>query len=67
VKRTVGAGITDFTYYNNPWEVVAYAFGGTRNDGSTDLIFVDPVAWTIAIVWILGATAAAIALFAVRS
>jgi hypothetical protein len=67
VKRTVGAGITDFTYYNNPFEVIAYAFGGTRNDGSKDLIFRDTFAWIIAIVWILGATGAAIAFFAVRS
>jgi hypothetical protein len=67
LKRTVGAGITDFTYYNNPWEVIAYAFGGTRNDGSKDLIFRDIAAWIIAVVWILGATAAAIAFFAARS
>jgi hypothetical protein len=55
----VGQGITDFTYYNNPWEVVAYAFGGTRHDGAANqpLIFNEGLAWFFAILWIVGATA----------
>ena len=68
IYRTVGQGITDFTYYNNPWEVVAYAFGGTRHDTEAlqPLIFNDIAAWIIAIVWILAATAGLIVFLAVR-
>jgi hypothetical protein len=62
IYRTVSEGITDFTYYNNPWEVVGYAFGGTRHDGAAKqpLIFNDVAAWIIAVVWILAATAGVI-------
>lgn len=66
-KRSVGAGITDFTYYNNPWEVIAYAFAGTRNDGTTTLIFNDIVAWIIAVLWIACATVATILFFVARA
>jgi hypothetical protein len=59
ISRTVGQGITDLTYYNNPWEVVAYAFAGTRHDSDPrqPLIFNDVVAWIIAVLWIVAATA----------
>ena len=65
-RSDAGAGITDLTYYNNPWEVFAYAFACRRNDGTTTLIFNDVVAWIITVLWILGATAAAIVFFAAR-
>jgi hypothetical protein len=68
IYRTVGQGITDFTYYNNPWEVIAYAFGGTRNDRAAKqpLIFNDVAAWIIAVIWILAAIVGLIIFLAAR-
>ncbi len=68
IYRTVGQGITDFTYFNNPWEVVAYAFGGTRHDGEPKqpLIFNEVVAWIIAVLWILAAIAGLVVFLAMR-
>jgi hypothetical protein len=68
IYRTVSQGIMDFTYYNNPWEVVAYAFGGTRKDTAAlqPLIFNDIAAWIIAVGWILAATAGLIIFLALR-
>ena len=68
IARTVGKGITDFAYFNNPWEVIAYAFAGTRNDGDLKqpLIFNDVAAWIVGLIWILGATAGLVSFLAVR-
>jgi hypothetical protein len=68
IYRTVGQGITDFTYFNNPWEVVAYAFGGTRRDAAAlqPLIFNDVAAWIIAVIWILAAIAGLVVFLAAR-
>jgi hypothetical protein len=59
-------GATQFSYYNNPWEVVAYGFGGTRHDGSHDMIFRDGFAWPISILWIVGTVGAFIGFIALR-
>lgn len=68
IVRTTGQGITDLTYYNNPWEVVAYAFDGMRHDRDTKqpLIFNDVAAWIVAVLWILGATAGFIVFLVAR-
>jgi hypothetical protein len=68
IYRTVGEGITDFTYYNNPWEVVGYAFGGTRHDNAAKqpLIFNDVAAWIIAVIWIVAASVGIILFLAAR-
>jgi hypothetical protein len=66
-KRTVGSGITDLTYYNCPWEQIAYAKEGQDNDGTTALIFNKVVGWIINVIWVIGATAVVIAFIASRS
>lgn len=57
--RNVGQGIVDFTYFNNPWEVIAYAVDGRRNDGEAKqpLIFNDIAAWIVTVIWVGTATA----------
>lgn len=66
--RTVEQGIVDFTYYNNPWEVVAYAVDGTRHDSDANqpLIFNDIAACIIALTWICGAIGGVIAFLVLR-
>jgi len=68
ICRTVGKGIVDMTYYNNPWEVMAYAVAGTRNDGAAKqpLIFNEVLAWILAILWIAVATAGLVGFLAAR-
>jgi hypothetical protein len=66
--RTVAEGITDFTYFNNPWEVMAYGVAGRRNDGAADqpLVFNEVAAWIVSIVWILLAIGGLIGFLASR-
>jgi hypothetical protein len=66
--RNVGQGIVDFTYFNNPWEVIAYAVDGRRNDGQPKqpLIFNDVAAWIVGLLWIVGATVGVIVFLADR-
>ena len=66
-SRTVGTGITDFCYYNCPWEQIAYAFDGTDNDGTDTLIFNKVVGWIINAIWVLGATVLAVLYIKSRS
>jgi hypothetical protein len=66
-NRTVGTGITDLTYYNCPWEQIAYAMEGQDNDGTASLIFNKVVGWIINGIWVIGVTAIAIAFIASRN
>jgi len=59
-KRDVGTGITDFCYYNCPWEQIAYAIEGTDNDGEDCLIFNKVVGWIVNILFVLVSTVLAI-------
>jgi hypothetical protein len=67
-KRTIGQAITDLTYFNNPFEVLAYAGGGTRDDGEPlqPLVFNDVAAWIVSVAWIAGAIAVAYLLVVAR-
>src|SRR5437879_10492861 len=56
--RTVGDGITDLTYYNCPWEQIAYAFEGGY--GPDVVIFNKVVGWIINVIWVVGASIVAI-------
>jgi hypothetical protein len=48
----VGDAITAMSYYNNPWEVIAYVVAGDRHT-SDPLVFEDGAGWVFCIVWIL--------------
>lgn len=62
-------GVMDLSYYNNPWEVIAYAWKGTRHDGANKqpLIFNDVLAWILTVLWILSATVAFVVYWTVRA
>ena len=61
----VGDAITAMSYYNNPWEVIAYTVAGDRHV-SDPLVFGDGAGWVLAIVWILLGLALTILLTAWR-
>jgi hypothetical protein len=70
-RGSLSDGVSDLSYYNNPWEVIAYAFKGTRyqvtssGDGSVmhkDLIFQDWFAWIVTVLWVLGSIGGAVSL-----
>ncbi len=48
----VGEAITAMSYYNNPWEVIAYSFAGDRHT-SDPLVFEDVAGWILCIIWLL--------------
>jgi hypothetical protein len=52
---SIGEAVTRLSYYNNPWEVFAYSFGGHR-DPNEELIFGAPLAGILAAGWIVLAT-----------
>lgn len=60
-----GDAITAMSYYNNPWEVIAYAFAGDRHT-SDPLVFEDVAGWILGVAWILLGLAAFILLGAWR-
>jgi len=60
-----GDAITAMSYYSNPWEVIAYAFGGDRHT-SDPLVFEDVAGWILCVAWILLGLAAFILLGAWR-
>lgn len=69
IARDAIKGVMDFSYYNNPWEVIAYAVMGTRHDRDPDqpLIWNDIAAWIVTVLWIASATTALIIYLATRA
>jgi hypothetical protein len=59
-----GEGATAMSYYDNPWEIVAYEFGGLR-DSTKPLIWGSPGAGIVAGSWIVAALLVFIVLMAV--
>jgi hypothetical protein len=60
-------GVNDMSYYDNPFEIMAYAVEGAPDDGqSRVLIFGNALAWSLTALWILASIAVAILLFFVR-
>jgi hypothetical protein len=67
-KSTVGRGIQDLCYYNNPWEVIAYRAQGGRHENDPDhpLVLGDTTAGLIGWAWLVASIAATIVYLAVR-
>jgi hypothetical protein len=60
-------GVEAWTYYNNPWEIWAYAVdGGRSQNGDTSLIWGPIASWVTAIVFFLIAVGTFIALLVAR-
>lgn len=57
----VGDAITAMSYYNNPWEVIAYVVAGDRHTGDP-LVFEDGAGWAFCVIWLLVCLAATILL-----
>jgi hypothetical protein len=61
------AGVEAWAYYNNPWEIWAYAVEGGRSQGNdTSLIWGTIASWIVAVLYFLGATAGFVLLLVFR-
>lgn len=60
-------GVEAWAYYNNPWEIWAYAIeGGRSQDGDADLIWGPVASWLVAVIYYLLAIGAFVLLLAWR-